>query len=78
MPGFSQRSVAIAWKFFFKLPTTVRAWARVNLSEVSDVSPCTTRTLPWFYHQRVHLLERIGQDDRVRIRRSKQKLQAKN
>jgi hypothetical protein len=29
------------------------------------------------YHQGVHLLERFGQDDRVRIHRSKQNLQVK-
>ena len=29
------------------------------------------------YHQGIHLLERFAQDDRVRIRRSKQKLQVK-
>jgi hypothetical protein len=44
-----------------------------------DASLAHSKNDSWdrFYHQGIHLLEWFGQDDRVRIRRSKQNLQVK-
>jgi hypothetical protein len=44
-----------------------------------DASLAYSKNDSWdrFYHQGVHLLERFGQDDRVRIERPKQNLQVK-